>query len=97
MSKVTSKLQVTLPKALARQYHIKAGDEILWVAAGDAIRVVPASGARSSLETPEARLRLFDGATKRQRARDAAKKVRPVEPRNRGWKREELYERGRSR
>jgi bifunctional DNA-binding transcriptional regulator/antitoxin component of YhaV-PrlF toxin-antitoxin module len=85
---VTSKLQVTLPKALARQYHIKAGDEILWVAA---------SGARSSSETPEARLRLFDGATKRQRARDATNNARSVEPRHRGWKREELYERGRSR
>ena len=28
---MTSKLQVTLPKALATQYRIRPGDEILWV------------------------------------------------------------------
>ena len=31
MAKVTSKLQVTLPKALADQYGIEPGDEIGWV------------------------------------------------------------------
>ena len=93
---MTSKLQVTLPKALAQQYRIRPGDEILWVAAGDAIRVVPATAPPRS-DTPEARLRLFDGATKRQRERDATTKTRSQEPKQRGWKREELYQRGRSR
>lgn len=95
MAKVTSKLQVTLPKALARQYRIEPGDEILWVAAGDAIRVVPA-GSRPRSDAPEARLRLFDRATERQRERDTGKKPRPHQPRHRAWKREELYQRGRS-
>jgi AbrB family looped-hinge helix DNA binding protein len=41
MSRVTSKLQVTVPKAIAERYGIRPGDEIDWVPAGDAIRVVP--------------------------------------------------------
>lgn len=94
MAKVTSKLQVTLPKALARQYRISPGDEILWVAAGDSIRVVPA-GLRPPSDLPAARLRLFDRATERQRERDGGRSAR--EPQDRGWKREELYRRGRSR
>jgi len=40
MAKVTSKLQVTVPKALAERYAIRPGDEIAWEAAGDVIRVV---------------------------------------------------------
>jgi AbrB family looped-hinge helix DNA binding protein len=42
MSKVTSKLQVTLPKAIAERFNIKPGDQIEWEAAGETIRVVPA-------------------------------------------------------
>ena len=34
MSKVTSKLQVTLPKTIADRYGIQPGDEIEWSAAG---------------------------------------------------------------
>ena len=41
MAKVTSKLQVTVPKALAERYDLEPGDEITWEAAGDVIRVVP--------------------------------------------------------
>jgi bifunctional DNA-binding transcriptional regulator/antitoxin component of YhaV-PrlF toxin-antitoxin module len=94
MAKVTSKLQVTLPKAIATQYRIKPGDDILWVAAGDAIRVVPARSAPRSA-SPEERLRVFDHATERQLTRQADRGVgRSSE---RGWKREELYQRGRPR
>jgi AbrB family looped-hinge helix DNA binding protein len=32
---VTSKLQVTVPKAIADRYGIRSGDEIAWVAAGE--------------------------------------------------------------
>ncbi len=94
MSKVTSKLQVTEPKALAEQYGIHPGDEIDWMAAGDAIRVVPA-GRREPLDMA-ARLDLFDEATRRQRARE---RTRPPAPRTaeRGWKREDLYRRGSAR
>jgi bifunctional DNA-binding transcriptional regulator/antitoxin component of YhaV-PrlF toxin-antitoxin module len=48
MSKVTAKLQVTLPKALAEKYGIVPGSEIVWEAAGDAIRVLRLSGLKAS-------------------------------------------------
>jgi len=91
MSKVTSKLQVTIPKAIAERHGLHPGDEIEWVSAGDAIRVAPAGRAKP-LGIPE-RLRLFDAATRRLRRKRWAGEV----PKDRGWTREELYERGRSR
>lgn len=95
MSKVTSKLQVTLPKALAKQYKIEPGDDILWVASGDVIRVVPSRGVDAEPDVT-ARLRLFDAATARQRAREHGHgAARP--PKSRGWTREGLYRRGRAR
>ena len=94
MSKVTSKLQVTVPKALAIQYGIRPGDDIRFEAAGDVIRVVPARARtrREGLDI-DARLRLFDAATARQRTRDAGRQERCGD--TRGWTREELYGRGR--
>jgi bifunctional DNA-binding transcriptional regulator/antitoxin component of YhaV-PrlF toxin-antitoxin module len=94
MSKVTSKLQVTVPKALAVQYGIRPGDDIRFEAAGEVIRVVP-TGKRTGMEglDIDARLRLFDAATARQRIRDAGRQERPGDPR--GWARKELYVRGR--
>jgi AbrB family looped-hinge helix DNA binding protein len=95
MAKVTSKLQVTVPKALAERYGIRPGDEIEWLEGGDAIRVVPRA-LRAVAEPPPVRLALFDQATLRQRRRQAGQaKARPG--RGRGWKREELYARGRAR
>ena len=41
MAKVTSKLQVTIPKRIAERYAIAPGDDIEFVAAGDGIRIVP--------------------------------------------------------
>lgn len=93
MAKVTSKLQVTVPKAIAQRYGIRPGDDIEWVAAGDAIRVVRA-GKEAASDDLEAKLRLFDQATERHKRRPAARANRV---RNRGWKREDLYGRGRSR
>ncbi|MGH9261460.1 MAG: AbrB/MazE/SpoVT family DNA-binding domain-containing protein, partial [Acidimicrobiales bacterium] len=46
MAKVTSKLQVTIPKHLAATYRIAPGDDIAWEAAGDVIRIVPAGRPR---------------------------------------------------
>jgi AbrB family looped-hinge helix DNA binding protein len=94
MAKVTSKLQVTVPKAIAERYGIRPGDEISWVPAGDIIRVVP-SRPRPAAVDREAKLRLFDQATERQRRRSAKRKT--VQPRERGWTREDLYQRGRPR
>lgn len=94
MAKITSKLQVTVPKTIAEQYRLRPGDEIDWVAAGDVIRVIP-PGTRIAPETPEVRLRLFDQATARHRRRPSGRRAAP--PQDRGWTREELYGRGRSR
>jgi bifunctional DNA-binding transcriptional regulator/antitoxin component of YhaV-PrlF toxin-antitoxin module len=93
MAKVTSKLQVTVPKVLASRYGIRPGDEIEWEAAGEVIRVVP----RRKRAAPDVarRVRLFDLATARQRTRQAERPVAPSS--DRGWTREELYDRGRAR
>ena len=93
MSKVTSKLQVTLPKALADRYGIRPGDEITFREAGDAIRVEVAGGVSAPRLSVEKRLALFDESSKRQRRRDARLRGRRP-PRDRGWTREELYTRG---
>jgi bifunctional DNA-binding transcriptional regulator/antitoxin component of YhaV-PrlF toxin-antitoxin module len=100
MAKVTSKLQLTLPKAIADRYKIRPGDDLDWLPAGEAIRVVKRDAAKIvQPETLEQRLRLFDQATARQRKREAATSVkkRPASPQGRGWTREELYQRGLSR
>ena len=95
MSRVTSKLQVTVPKAIADQYGIRPGDEIEWVAAGETIRVVPPGRQVPGVDR-EMRLKLFDAATERQRLRQSGRpRVRGA--RERGWKREDLYERARPR
>lgn len=94
MSKVTSKLQLTLPKRLAERYGIKPGDEVEFQAAGDSIRLVPAAQrVRQPKLSIEERLRLFDEATARQREREKHMKLPSKPPKNRGWKREDLYTR----
>jgi AbrB family looped-hinge helix DNA binding protein len=95
VSKVTSKLQVTIPKALATQFGIEPGDRIEWVVAGDSIRVVLKSAQVEPIGR-EQKLRIFDAATKRQRQRQK-KRPRTRAAKGRGWTREELYGRGRSR
>lgn len=92
MAKVTSKLQLTLPKAVADDHGIQPGDELHVFSAGQAIRLVPARANRAP--DIEARLRLFDQATRRQRRRRRDFAGRTADP---GWTREGLYERGRSR
>jgi bifunctional DNA-binding transcriptional regulator/antitoxin component of YhaV-PrlF toxin-antitoxin module len=95
MAKVTSKLQVTVPKALATTYRIRPGDELLWVAAGDSIRVVPARSLSKARDSVVARLKLFDLATARQQARQRGGRRKSTK--DRGWRREDLYDRGRTR
>jgi AbrB family looped-hinge helix DNA binding protein len=93
MAKVTSKLQLTLPKAVAEDHGIRPGDELEVLSAGEGIRLVPVRG-HQPLDAGS-RLRLFDEATRRQRRRQ--KKATVKEAHDRGWTREELYERGRAR
>ncbi len=112
MSKVTSKLQLTVPKTIADEYGIRPGDELQWVPAGDAIRIVSQKiGVREPcLRSVEERLALFDEMIARQRRREANARGRKRAPAGRsrfqarkpheierGWTREELYTRGRTR
>jgi AbrB family looped-hinge helix DNA binding protein len=89
MTKVTSKYQVTVPKAIADRYSIRPGDEIEWIAAGDAIRVVPGGSAtpcddlaervpvvRSSHRTPPRPIRSSKARSTRSRP-DARGSLRP--------------------
>lgn len=92
MAKVTSKLQVTIPKAIAVAYGIRPGTDIDWVPAGDAIRVVTPSSATSASERRR-RLQCFDEATARQAARERAA-PQATGATGRGWTREDLYRRG---
>lgn len=95
---MTSKLQVTIPKAIAGQYRIKPGDEVLWVASGEAVRLVPARDAISETTTSR-RLGMFDQATDRQAKRQRGRDHQKSKEKNKhgGWTREELYDRGRAR
>jgi bifunctional DNA-binding transcriptional regulator/antitoxin component of YhaV-PrlF toxin-antitoxin module len=93
MAKVTSKLQVTVPKVIADHYRIRPGDEIQWLIAGDTIRVVP--HGRAPQRDVNASLRRFDQATARQQERNAT--FSGAKAPDRGWTREDLYDRGRPR
>jgi bifunctional DNA-binding transcriptional regulator/antitoxin component of YhaV-PrlF toxin-antitoxin module len=98
MPKVTSKLQLTVPKAIADQYGIRPGDELNWVPAGESIRVeLVRHKAKAGHElTTEERLALFDANTKwldevqAEQLKEAKDTCTTRE--NRGWTREELYE-----
>lgn len=98
MAKVTSKLQVTIPKHIADQYGITPGADVEFVPAGDSIRLVP-PGRRMSKPrlSVEERVRLFDEATERQRLREKGMKIPATPPKERGWRREDLYTRGKPR
>jgi AbrB family looped-hinge helix DNA binding protein len=100
MSKVTTKLQVSLPKVIAEQLGIKPGDKIDWEIIGGQLRVSPqVKKSREKDGDRQERLRLFDQATRRQRKRDS--RIHPALIRaassGRGWRREDLYNRGKNR
>jgi AbrB family looped-hinge helix DNA binding protein len=106
MPKVTSKLQLTVPKKIADQYGIRPGDELEWIPAGDSIRVELVrrkAKAGDELTTAE-RLTLFDANMQRvdKLQAEELKKMQTkglhITRENRGWTREELYgDRGFSR
>lgn len=96
MPKVTSKLQLTVPKAIADEYGIRPGDELNWIPAGESIRVELSrrkSNAGRRL-TVEERLALFDAGMERV-DRLQAKELKTNRGKsghhNRGWTREDLY------
>jgi AbrB family looped-hinge helix DNA binding protein len=94
MARVTSKRQVTIPKVIADRYGIASGDDLEFLPAGDAIRVQRTADAPRTLDRAQ-RLALFDQTTERLRKQQGRKR-RPESP-DRGWKRDELYGRGRAR
>lgn len=97
MARVTSKLQVTVPKVIAVQYGIQPGDDLDWTPAGSAVRVEKVdrySRARTA-QAIASRLAVFDAATVRQAERQGS--MTRSRDRDRGWKREDLYERGSAR
>jgi len=99
MPKVTSKLQLTVPKKIADQYGIRPGDELEWIPAGESIRVELVrrkAKAGHELTTAE-RLALFDANMQRvdKLQAEELKKTQTngahITRENRGWTREELY------
>jgi len=94
MAKVTSKLQLTLPKRIAEHHGISPGDTIEFRSAGDVIQIVPAKARRGNPLSAEERLRLFDETSKRQQRRQAGLSLTGSSPKERDWRREDLYDRG---
>ena len=103
MSKVTSKLQVTIPKALANDYAIGPGSEVFFEPAGDVIRVRVGRHGDAAADGDDSAwaLAIFDAATERQRRRESARAAdgggedagtAGSAAAGRGWTREELYE-----
>ena len=91
---MTSKLQVTIPKHIARAHGIEPGQQLRFESMGDWIRVLP-EGVESKEElSVEERLRLFDQATDRAGARADRLPTSDEPPKERDWTREELYRRG---
>jgi|SRR5271165_1986283 len=99
MPRVTSKLQLTVPKKIADQYGIRPGDDLEWVPAGESIRVeLVRRKAKAGHElTTKERLALFDANTKwldelqADQLKEAKAKGTRLARETRGWTREELY------
>ena len=95
---MTSKLQVTIPKAIADAHGIAPGAELEFESAGDVIRVRPKPRKRPvAADTTRSRLAAFDEATRRQAERDTRLRREPpalFDQADRGWQREDLYGRG---
>jgi hypothetical protein len=89
---------VTIPKDVADRYRIHPGTEIEWVPAGEEIRVIPPGTAHPVRLDVGQRLATFDRATRRRDERGRAALAKPIEEgAGRGWTRDELHERGRTR
>lgn len=88
MSKVTKKLQVSIPKNLADRYGIRAGDDLKWEPAGDNLRVRLAMTPEHRFDLSD-RVRFFDAATERQVRRQTIRSLQVEQ--DRGWTRQGLY------
>ncbi len=86
MGKVTSKLQLTLPRAVADRYGIRPGSVVAFEPAGSVIVLRPIDSAATA--TTAERLSWFDATTVW---------LESLPPRagasDRGWTRDDLYDR----
>ena len=97
MARVTSKLQVTIPKTVADRLGIRPGDDVDWRVEGQEARV--SRTAPASRLTLEERQVIFDEMMRRQEARNRRwwREYGKTDAADRGWTRQELYTRGRAR
>lgn len=89
MAKVTSKLQLTIPKSIADRAGIRPGDELDVQLVGRSLWLSPHRRSLPEL-TIEEKLRLFDEDTARIAARAAELQATPASAPD--WNREELYD-----
>jgi bifunctional DNA-binding transcriptional regulator/antitoxin component of YhaV-PrlF toxin-antitoxin module len=90
MSRLTSKYQLTIPRAIADSVGLKPGAEVSWEAVGDAIRLRAETVHEHETRSVTDQLILFDLATERQQHRMHNRVAVPAQ--DRGWSREDLYE-----
>lgn len=94
MSKVSSKYQITLPRQLARAHQIIPGEEVVFEEAGPALylrRSREPEGSGEGLDRE--RIDYFDQASERQEVRNRAYSGPVNSSADRGWTRDELYDR----
>jgi bifunctional DNA-binding transcriptional regulator/antitoxin component of YhaV-PrlF toxin-antitoxin module len=89
MSKVTSKLQVTIPRLVADHYGIRPGDEVRWEVREGGPLMAPEKNIRDRL-TAEERSRQFLEAVERVALQQQRAGVSGEG--DRGWTRDDLYE-----
>lgn len=76
MSKVTSKLEVPIPRNLAAKYGIHPGDEVRFVRARGRLKIEIGGRHPTSHLSPRERMRFFEVALERERRRAAARPTR---------------------
>jgi AbrB family looped-hinge helix DNA binding protein len=89
MSRVTSKLQVTIPKVIADKYRIRPGDEVRWEVREPGPMMIPEASVRARL-APEERVARLRGLMEFVRASQEGH--RWPRRRKRDWTRQDLYE-----
>ena len=94
---MTSKLQVTIPKVIARAHGIEPGCEVEFESADRVIHMRVLSDDEPM--DAAAKLQRFDEATRRQAARNRklARELPNLHAKRRGWSRQDLYDRGLAR